>query len=493
MNELLQTRMNELRDLAGVIGLSTWDQETYLPKKAEAARASQLSTLQGLYHQQLVDPRLGDWLADSRATDDDQRRMVFLLQRERDRAVKLPERLVRALAEAQSHALAAWREARAARSYALFAPHLATLLALRREQADAWGHDGERYDALLEAYEPGMRVSRLMPVLKALAAKVTPLVDQLTALAPLPRVLAGLTFDHDAQWRFTLQLLPAMGFDLAAGRQDQSVHPFSCGLHPTDVRLTTRLSPASPFSAITGTMHEGGHGLYEQGFDPAHARTTLAQAPSMGLHESQSRLWENLVGRSAAFWTHFFPRLRREFPVQLGGVSFDRFLRELNRVEKSFIRVDADEVTYDLHIVLRTELELELLRGTLGPNELEEAWNAKTRQLLGLTVASPEQGVLQDIHWAWGEFGYFPTYTLGTLYAASLWRALRAAVPLVEAHLAGGDLTPVTGWLRQHVHREGWRFDAEVLVQRLTGRGLTDEDYVAGLREKYGALYALAR
>lgn len=492
MNELLRTRMTELRDLNGLIGLATWDQETGLPPKAEAARASQLATAQAIVHQRLVDPRLGEWLDAAQAQTEDEQAMVRLLKRERERAVKLPERLVKAIAQAQSKALSAWREARTARSYSVFQPRLEELVALRREQADAWGHEGERYDALLESYEPGMRVQRLLPVLEQLAAKLKPLVDRLTSLPQAPHVVRGKQFDVDAQWRFTMELLPAMGFDLEAGRQDKSVHPFTGGTHPTDVRLTTRLFEDTPLPAIFGTIHEGGHGLYEQGFDPAHYGTPLAQAPSMGLHESQSRLWENIVGRSPAFWSHFFPRLRALFPVQLGGVSVDGFVREVNRVEKTFIRVEADELTYNLHIALRTGLELQLIRGSLSTRDLEEAWNARTQELLGLTVTSPEQGVLQDIHWAWGEFGYFPTYTLGNLYAASLWRALVREVPAVEHRVASGELFVVRDWLRARVHREGWRLDAEPLVTRITGAGLTDEDFVFLLREKYGALHGIS-
>jgi carboxypeptidase Taq len=491
MNEHLRARMEELRDLAGVVGLASWDQETYLPKKAEAARASQLATLQGLYHERLVDPRLGDWLAAASPATDDEAAMVRVLARERDRAVKVPGALVKALAEAQGHAVGAWKEAREAEDYARFEPHLARLLGLRREMADAWGHDGERYDALLEAYEPGMRSARLGPVLAGLREKLVPLVAAIDA-KPKPRaVFAGKTFPADAQWDFTMELLVAMGFDLEAGRQDKSTHPFTGGTHLSDVRLTTRLFEALPLSSVFSTIHEGGHGLYEQGFDPAHARTTLAQAPSMGMHESQSRLWENIVGRGRPFWTHFFPRYRARFPAQLEGVSLDDFLREVNRVECSLVRVEADEVTYNLHIVLRFELELELLRGSLDAKALPEAWNAKTKALLGLDVPSLKQGVLQDIHWAFGEFGYFPTYALGNLYAASLWKALTRAVPDVEASIAAGDLSPVRAWLREHVHRQGYRFDAEALVTRVTGAGLTDADFIDSLRVKYGALYGM--
>jgi carboxypeptidase Taq len=486
MLEPLFTRMQELRDVSGVIGLCTWDQETYLPRKAEPARAAQLATLQGLYHEKLTDPRLGEWLTSPEAGTDDQRAMVRLLTRERDRAVKIPPRLVRALALAQSTALTAWRDARAAQDASRFLPALSALVALRREQADAWGHGGERYDALLEGYEPGMTVSRLVPVLRNLTRSLQGLLDRLRG-APQPSSrLAGKHFDVEAQWRFTLSLLEAMGFDLAAGRQDRSVHPFTGGTHPLDVRLTTRLVPHTPLPAVFGTIHEGGHGLYEQGFSPEHARTPLAQAPSMGLHESQSRLWENVIGRGRPFWTHLYPQLQSALHDPLADVSLDDFLREVNRVERTFIRVEADEVTYNLHIVLRTELELELLRGTLAPGDLEAAWNEKTRTLLGLTVDVPTHGVLQDIHWAWGDFGYFPTYALGNLYAASLWKALRRDLPRVDEALALGHLAPVRAWLRTHVHEQGSRYDAEALIERITGHGLTDVDFLEALEARYG-------
>jgi carboxypeptidase Taq len=365
------------------------------------------------------------------------------------------------------------------------------LLQLRREQADAWGHDGERYDALLESFEPGMRVARLQPVLEKLTAQLVPMVQKIDAVKKGPSALAGKTFDVEKQWAFTVTLLQAMGFDLEAGRQDRSVHPFTGGTHQTDVRLTTRLFPETPFPAIFGTIHEGGHGLFEQNFELAHSRTPLSQAPSMGLHESQSRLWENIVGRGRPFWAHFLPSLQAAFPEQLRAVSLEAFLQEVNRVERTFIRVEADEVTYNLHIALRTSLELELMRGTLATADLEAAWNEKTKALLGLDVPSPELGVLQDIHWAWGEFGYFPTYTLGNLYSASLWRALNAELPTVDAEIEQGNLRPIGEWLTRNIHKEGYRFDAETLVTRVTGRGLNDVDFIEYLKAKYGRLYGI--
>lgn len=487
----LLERMQELRDLYGAIGLLTWDQETYMPGKAAAARSTQLATLQGLYHERLTDPRVGEWLEKLPALPPDREAMVRAFRRERDREVRVPPRLVKELAEAQGHALGLWKRAREEKSFELFRPGLERLLALRREQADAIGFEQERYDALLDHFEPGMKVARLAPVLDALKAKLVPLVEALDALPPPKDVCAGKTFPEEAQWPLTVELLGLLGFDLAAGRQDKSVHPFTGGTHPTDVRLTTRLQQDTPLPGLFGTIHEAGHGLYEQGFAPEHHRTPLAQAPSMGLHESQSRLWENLVGRSAPFWSFFYPRVQARFPAQLGQVGERDFLRHVNRVERSLVRVAADEVTYNLHIVLRFELEVLMLRGALEVKDLEGAWNEKLKGLLGLTPPSVDKGVLQDIHWAWGELGYFPTYALGNLYAASLWSAARRELGDLEGKVAKGDFEPLRTWLREKVHRLGFLYDAEELVRRICGHGLTDEDFVAQVKAKYSELYGV--
>jgi carboxypeptidase Taq len=496
MDTWLLSRMQELRDLQGLIGLATWDQETYLPAKAGPARAHQLSTLQGLHHEHLVDPRLGEALAKAATQDglsEDERAMVRVLTRERDREVRVPSALVRALAEAQSHGLHAWREARKERRFALFLPALQRLVQLRREQADAYGHGGERYDALLEGHEPGMRVARLTPVLAALRDHLIPMVGKLTAARrSVPRLFEGKKYDKDAQWAFTLRLLKDIGFDLEAGRQDLSIHPFTGGTHPQDVRLTTHLDESNPLSAVFSTIHEAGHGLFEQGFSPEHYRTPLAASPSMGLHESQSRLWENIVGRSRPFWEHYFPALRAAFPEALAGVDVDGFHAAVNEVSPSLIRIEADEVTYNLHIALRYELELLMVRDELPLADLPAAWNARMEKYLGITPPDDTRGVLQDIHWAWGELGYFPTYSLGNLYAASLYRAATRAIPDLEGHLRRGELLPLRDWLRTHVHSQGFRLPAEERVRQVTGHGLTDADFLAYLKQKYGALYGVA-
>ncbi len=482
--------MHELKDLAGVLGLMSWDQETYLPSKAGPARAAQLATLQGLYHQRLVAPEVGDWLerAERVELDAETRAMLKVFRRERDHSVRVPESLVRALAEAQSTGLETWREARTARDFARFAPALQRLLELRREQADAIGHGGERYDALLDHFEPEMTTARLLPVLERLRASLVPLVDALDGALGGPEIFDGRSFDAERQWQFTLELLELLGFDLHAGRQDRSIHPFTGGTHPTDVRLTTRIDPVNPSPALFGTLHEFGHGLYEQGFAAAHHRTPLAAAPSMGLHESQSRLWENLVGRSLPFWEFLYPRLRSSFPEALAGVELEDFHRAINRVRRSPIRVEADEITYNLHIVLRTALEVRLLRDELRVTDLPEAWNSEMERTVGLRPRDDVEGVLQDIHWAHGEFGYFPTYALGNLYAASLMRTAERALPVLWDEVTRGEFGALRAWLGQHIHRHGAWGSAEERVQAVTGHGLTDTDFLAYLRSKYGAL-----
>jgi len=495
MDTWLLSRMQELKDLQGLIGLATWDQETYLPAKAGSARAHQLSTLQGIHHERLVDPRLGDALAKA-ATEagltDDERAMVTVLQREREREVCVPSALVRALAEAQSHGLQAWREARKERRFARFQPALQRLLELRREQADAYGHDGERYDALLEGYEPGMRVSRLTPVLTTLREQLIPMVGKLMgAKRQAPALFDGRHFDKDAQFRFTLRLLADLGFDLEAGRQDLSIHPFTGGTHPLDVRLTTHVDESNPLPALFSTIHEAGHGLFEQGFAPEHHRTPLAASPSMGLHESQSRLWENLVGRGRPFWEHYFPLLRESFPDALAHADLDAFLTVVNDVRPSLIRTESDEVTYNLHIAVRYELELLLIRDELPLADLPAAWNERMARYLGVTPPDDTQGVLQDIHWAWGEVGYFPTYSLGNLYSASLYRVAARELPELEGQLRQGKMLPLRDWLRERIHRQGFRLPAEARVREVTGQGLTDADFIGYLRAKYGVLYGV--
>ncbi len=493
--ELFQ-KLQELKDLSGVLGLLGWDQETYMPAKASEPRAHQLSTLQGLYHERVTAPELGELLARAQSRTDlsaEQQAMLQNAQWERDRAVKVPRRLVQELAERQSRAVEAWRAARQTRNFAAFQPHLEGLIRLKREQADALGHGGERYDALLEGYEPGMRTARLAPLFQRLRGQLVPLVQAIGESGRKPKdPFIGRAFDLDRQWEFTVRLLRDLGFDLEAGRQDRSTHPFTGGAgHPFDVRLTTRLSLDNPFSGFMSTIHECGHGLFEQGFAPEHARTYLAQAPSLGLHESQSRFWENLIGRSRAFWRHYLPALRGLFPRELADTSLDELYAWLNRVEPSLVRVEADEVTYNLHVLLRFDLELAILRGDLAAADLPEAWNARMKDSLGVVPQDDVEGVLQDIHWAFGEFGYFPTYAVGNLYSAMLLEALTREQPALWEAVGRGELRPVLDWLRAKVHRPGHLSAAEDRVEAVTGKRLTEAPFIDYLWSKYQPLYGL--
>ena len=491
----VQRRMAEIRDYSGVIGLLSWDQETYMPPGGSEGRAYHLAAMQALVHERLSDPRLGELLdlAEGEAPDEWARASLRNLRRERDRAVKVPSELVRELAERQSRAVEAWRAARKESRFDQFQPHLERLLELKRRQADALGHDGERYDALLELYEPGMRVARLLPIFERLERELTPIVRTITE-APPPAgrwEMTGKTFPVDGQWAFTLKILEWMGFDGARGRQDRSVHPFTGGTGPGDVRLTTKLLEDNPFPAIFGTIHECGHGLYEQGLPKGHERDFAGVAASMGLHESQSRLWENLIGRSLAFWERYLPELQRLVPATAGATP-ETFFAAVNRVERSPIRIEADEVTYNLHILLRFRLELAMLRGDLAVADLPAAWNEGMEKGLGIRPANDAEGVLQDIHWAWAEFGYFPTYSLGNLYAATLHAKMDEELGGVEAVIRRGELTRLRDWLGAKVHAVGHLYDAEEIVTRATGQGLVIEPFLAHVRGKYGPLYGVS-
>jgi carboxypeptidase Taq len=488
----------DLHALRAVLGLLQWDQETHMPPAGAAARGEQLAALEAAVHERLTAPALADALAAAEETppaDPDRAAALRVLRRDQARAAAVPAALVRAIALAQSRGLQAWRAARAARAFGPFAGALAELVALRREQAAALrpvlvreagpgAPAPEAYDALLDQYEPGMRVATLEPLLARLTGWLAPLLDTVTARPPADRSFLSRPFDAEAQWRFSLELLGAIGFDLGAGRQDRSIHPFCCGIDPGDVRLTNRLDPGLPLSPMFSALHEGGHGLYEQHLPAALRGLGLCAAASAGLHESQSRLWENLVGRSLPFWRAMLPRAQAHFP-QLAGVAPERFFRAANAVERSHVRVEADEVSYNLHIALRFELELALVRGELDARELPAAWSERSERLLGLRPPDDLLGVLQDIHWSTGELGYFPTYTVGNLYSATLLAAARRALPDLDEAVGRGELAPLREWLSAHVHGVGRRKVAEEIVRDATGAGLTDRDFREYLEGKY--------
>jgi carboxypeptidase Taq len=471
-----------LADLAGVSALLGWDRETGMPHGGAETRAQQLGTLAAAYHRELVRPDL-DGVLDELSGDDGlppvRRRQVELARRDRARAARVPESLVRALSEAKSRSVAVWVDTRPAGDWGTFAPALAAVVELRRREAGYLADGGEPYDALLDVFEPGARAVDLEPLFRDLRARLVPLVERGTARPrrPFPR----RRWPADAQLALARDVAELVGYDLTSGVITVSAHPFTISPGYGDVRFTTRLDEANPVGNVLTVLHEAGHALYEQGFPEEYRRTGLLDAPSLGAHESQSRFWENHVGRGAAFWRRMEPVMRGRFPQAMDGLGAEDLHAEATAVQRTLIRVEADEVTYNLHVALRFELELALVRGDLGVDDLPAAWDARMEELLGVRPTGPADGVMQDIHWAEGMFGYFPTYTLGSLYAAQIAETVDAELGGLSAAVEDGRLAEVLAVLRERVHRHARLLDTPELMRRATGRELSADALVAHL------------
>ena len=493
-NELTQCS-RELWNIGSIRSLVSWDQQVNMPVKGIAHRAEMLSYLAQEMHHKSTDPRLGELLAAAEQGQWSPGQAANLREWRRayDQATKLPADLVRRRAELTARANAVWQEARANDDFPLFAPHLAELVSLSRETADCLGWQAERYDALLDQYEPDLTTAQCETFFAGLRSSVVPLLERIVA-SPVQAdrdLFRNANFPEAGQCALGIAMTRALGFDYEAGRLDVSTHPFTSGFCSGDVRLTTRYDSRYPFQSLMGTIHEAGHGMYDQGLAAEHEGTPLGDSVSLGIHESQSRFFENNIGRSQAFWLHWFPRFRQTFLGIVDHVGFDDLYLLLNDVRPSLIRVEADEVTYTLHIMVRFEIERDLFRGTLQPADLPSAWNAKYRAYLGITPPTDREGVLQDIHWSWAYFGYFPTYALGTVYAAQLEAALRREVSDLDEQMAAGEFAVPLKWMRDHVHRLGMRHRPADLIQYATGKKPSTDDYVAYLTRKYEALYDL--
>lgn len=496
--DALRTHLAPIEDLKAAAAVLAWDQETFMPDGGADARAQQLSTLQSTAHEQFASDDTGtllDRAAEALDTNDplDERAaLVRVTRREYERARRVPSSLVAALSEATSRAQQAWKTARRENDFSLFAPHLERLVELSVEKAEAIGYEDEAYDALLEEFEPGLTTADVASTFDALRDDLVPLVDAIADAPQLDSEILHRTYPKAKQREFGERVLAEMGYDFDRGRQDVSAHPFTTSFSVDDVRITTRYDESFFPTAFFSMIHEGGHALYEQGIDPELARTPLGDGASLGVHESQARLWENHVGRSRPFWQHYFPKLKKIFPDALGDTQRESFYRAINRVEPSLIRVEADEVTYNLHVMLRFELERGLIDGSVSVNDLPARWNAAMDDYLGVVPDSDANGVLQDVHWSMGSFGYFPTYTLGTLMAAQLSESLRKDLPTLDAHLADGSFGPLLDWLRTHVHRHGRKLTAPALLERATGTALSAKAWLRYATTKFGALYDLS-
>lgn len=477
----------ETEALAQVMGRLGWDQETVMPRGAAPQRAEEMAALEGVLHARRTDPRLGHWLAAAEPADEPTAAQLREIRRSWERATRVPARLATELARVTSRAQGIWAEAKGAEDVAAFLPTLAQVVELRREEGQALAQGGDVYDALLEGYEPGTTSADLEAMFGALRPRLVALRERVKAAQQAPELRGNFT--EDGQLRLSEEVARAFGYDFSRGRIDKAVHPFSSG-SGMDVRITTRTNPADPFNCLYSTIHEVGHATYEQGVDAAHHLTAIGQGASMGVHESQSRIYENQLGRSRAFTGWLYGRMRDLFG-DIGVASEDEFYRVANRVHDGFIRTEADEVQYNLHVLMRFDLERALMRGDLQVRDLEAAWNDRFFADFGFKVDRPSNGLLQDVHWSVGLFGYFPTYSLGNLYAGCLHEALRRAVPDLDAALARGDAGPATAWLRDNLQRHGALRTPRHTIRAATGEEPTAEPLLAYLEAKFAGLYAL--
>ncbi len=482
--------------LGSVESLLNWDERTVMPAAGAEYRAEQMALLSLLAHERLTDARFGAWLDElanthlAQPAEGDSGTTIRWLKRRHDRAAKLPASLVEELARASVLGQQAWQDARRQDDFCLFQPHLEKMLRLKQQEAEALGYQDSPYDALLDDYEPDARTAHVGEVLSALRDELVPLVAAIRDSSRRPDT-SILTRYYPIEEQEALGTLAAQrfGFDFARGRLDTTAHPFCVTAGPHDCRITTRYNPHHFNESFFGILHEAGHGIYEQGLPSEHFGLPLGQAVSLGIHESQSRLWENFVGRSRAFWEYFYPEAQQAFPEALGGVSEDEFHFAVNEVRPSLIRVEADEATYNLHILIRFQLEIALLSGELPVADLPLAWCEQYRKYLGVQPDRDADGVLQDIHWSAGLFGYFPTYALGNLCAAQLFARAEKDLGGLERPIADGQFQPLRDWLRQNVHQHGQRFSAPALIEKVTGEPLSHAPLMQYLRSKLGPLY----
>jgi carboxypeptidase Taq len=484
----------EVSDLLTAEEILNWDREAMMPATGHERRGQALSTIAGLRHRLLTAPELRDAAAEGLARLDASsldREQMAVAHREIERAACVPERLVQQLAAAASAGLESWHRARREKSFALFAPALERIVELRREEASIRAIGDHPYDGLLDEYEPGLRTARLQPLFDRLAAELATLVEAAaTSGIDVDESAARGSFAAEAQRAFGMWAATQIGFDFGRGRLDLAAHPFCTGLDAGDVRLTWRYDPLDFRSGLFGVLHEAGHGLYEQGLPVEWRRRPLGLVRSTSLHESQSRLWENQVGRHRGFWSFALPRFREHFPAA-GAASVDGLWRAVNRIAPGPIRVDADEITYIPHILIRFRLEAALIAGELAVADLPAAWNEGYATLLGIHPRDDFEGVLQDIHWASGLFGYFPTYALGSLASAQLFAAAERDLGDLGTQFAAGELGALLDWLRQNVHRHGSRYTADELLERATGTPLRPEPFLEYARNKVDALYGV--
>jgi carboxypeptidase Taq len=493
----LRARLGEISDLERARDVLSWDRSTYMPPAGTEARATQEATLTRIAHAKFVSDGIGQLLDDLEVevdTSDDESFEASLIRatrRKYDRERKLSPELVAELEKASALGEAAWAKAREASDFDAFRPHLERVVDLTVQKAEALGYDDRIYDALLDEYEPQMSTATVEALFGKMKAELVPLARAISAQPGGAEPMLIQPYDEQKQWDFGIEVIKRIGFDLDRGRQDRSAHPFTTSFAPTDVRLTTRVFQDRFTSSLFSSIHEAGHGTYEQGIDPRLNRTPLSDCASLGVHESQSRMWENVVGRSRPFWSFWLPRLKAYFPSQLAGIGLEDFYRAVNRVQLSPIRVEADEVTYNLHIFLRFDIENLILERKVGVGELPELWDSKMEEYFGFRPADDTEGVLQDVHWSGGLIGYFPTYSLGNLLSVLFYNQAVSDLPDIPAQIERGNFAPLLNWMRTRIHLVGATYTPSELVERVTGGPVCSEPYLSYIRDKYSEIYRL--
>ncbi|WP_295119233.1 carboxypeptidase M32 [uncultured Chitinophaga sp.] len=483
-----KARMQQIADVRYSIAVLSWDQETYLPEKGARFRGQQITTLSTMAHELFTAEVLGSLLHELSSRSDmdaGKQKNIALSLEDYEKNKKYPAAFVAEMSQTTSAAYHAWIKARKLNSYEVFEPFLNRMVQLKRQETELLGYEGHPYNALLNEYEKGATTTMLDQVFADVRSSLSPLLARIAA-QPIPdKQFLHKHYDKDKQWQLGIQLLKEMGYDMAAGRQDISEHPFTTSFSPEDVRVTTRIDENDFGNMTWSCIHEGGHALYEQGLPAEEYGLPLGEAASLGIHESQSRLWENNVGRSLAYWQHHYPALQALFPENLANIPLQDFYRAINLVQPSLIRTEADELTYHFHVMIRYEIEKGLIDGSIGTDVLRETWNQYYQQYLHVTPPDDIQGVLQDIHWSHGSFGYFPTYSLGSFYAAQFYAAAQKQVPGLDNDIASGVYTNLLNWLREHIHPYGRFYTSNELCEKVTGEPLQFAHFLKYAEEKF--------
>jgi len=493
----LKARLAEISDINRAADLLGWDQQTYMPPSGAENRGQQLATLQQIAHDKTVSGEIGRLLEDLQPyvsqldPDSFDARLVRITKRKYDKDVKVPGSWVAEFAMVTTIAYEAWGKARATNDFSIFQPHLEKIFDLSHRYAEFFAPYDHVYDPAVDNFEPGLKTADIKTIFSAIRPQQLELIRQISKRPQVDNLFLHLNYDMQKQWDFGVEIITKFGYDWQRGRQDKTLHPFTTSFGWGDVRITTRVYPNFLAPALFGTLHEAGHALYNLGSDRTLDRTPLFGGASSSIHESQSRMWENMVGRSLPFWQHFYPRLQEYFPSQLANVSLNAFYKGINRIQPSFIRVEADEATYNLHIMLRMELEIALIEGILAVKDLPDAWNTSFHEYLGVTPPDNARGVLQDVHWSGGLIGYFPSYALGNLIAAQLWELINKDIPDLPEQIRCGEFSSLLSWLREKVHRHGRMFEPQELIQRMTGSKIDPAPYMRYLTKKYSDIYGL--